>query len=381
MNEEDEIYLLSLINKLQDGTISSGELEQLSNFFVSHQNYKEWPIEIALKERIKEEVFAKIQLKISNKIEASTKIPLYKQSIFKYAVAACMIALISIPFFLKENVKIENTLIENTIKIGTDKATLTLEDGTQITLEKGKVYKNDALSSNGEKVIYNTEGTASKSEIAYNYLTVPRGGQHQLNLSDGTKVWLSSESQLKYPVAFTKGKTRQVELIYGEVYFKVSPSTEHSGSKFKVQTGLQEVEVLGTEFNIKAYQDEDFMYTTLVEGKVSVSIQNKNAILKPGEQSIINSDGEIKVSVVDVDSVVDWMRGVFSFKGKSLKEICKILSRWYDVDIIVENKDFDSFTFKGVIKKSNSIELILEALINSSDLNSYEIVDKIIYIK
>ena len=148
-------------------------------------------------------------------------------------------------------------------------------------------------------------------------------------LSDGTKVWLNSESQLKYPVAFNDGETRQVELVYGEAYFDVSPSTAHKGARFKVFNQSQEVEVLGTEFNIKAYKDETNIYTTLVEGKVAISAAGKNQILKPNQQSNLNLEtGSIEITTVDVYNETTWIDGIFSFENKPLKEILKVLSRW-----------------------------------------------------
>ena len=157
---------------------------------------------------------------------------------------------------------------EDIITTGSDKAVLTLEDGSNIELEKGKAFKTNVVNSNGEKLVYNK---TNQTKITYNYLTIPRGGQYFVKLSDGTEVWLNSESQLKFPVAFIKGQTREVTLVYGEAYFAVSPSTNHNGATFKVMNQGQEVEVLGTEFNIKAYKDEINIYTTLVEGKVTVS--------------------------------------------------------------------------------------------------------------
>ncbi len=379
----------TIIIKLFTETITDKEFIKLQEWLKDPKNQEKlecyvrdyYDLNISTLKNDVDSAYKKVMHSIEYKKKASMTVPLYKRNFFKYAAAILIFVSAGYFFLTKDNAQItEPTIVNNNIKIGTDKATLTLEDGTNVTLEKGETYIADNISSNGEGIIYKASET-SKSVIVYNYLTIPRGGQYFIKLSDGTQVWLNSESKLKYPVDFIEGETRQVELVYGEAYFDVSPSTEHNNSRFKVQTGLQEVEVLGTEFNIKAYQDENFIYTSLVEGKVSVSSLNQNAVLKPREQSVINNNGEIIVSNVDINSVVDWMRGVFSFKGKPLEEICKILSRWYDVDVVIENKDFKNITFKGVIKKSNTIELILETLINSSDLNTYEIKDKTIYIK
>ncbi|GAA3573688.1 FecR family protein [Snuella lapsa] len=308
----------------------------------------------------------------------------------KYAAVASIILLLSIPLLVKKTDNIitplDNKIIDNNIKIGTAKATLTLEDGSNIVLEKGQNFTTDKLTSNGEEVIYNNVSVEKSSpEIKYNYLTIPRGGTHSIVLNDGTKVWLNSDSKLKYPVAFIKGQSRTVELIYGEAYFDVSPSTNHEGANFVVKSLLQEIEVLGTEFNIKAYQDDETITSTLIEGKVNVSNGvDDNAILQPGQQSIIRlSSNEKAINIVeaDINSVTAWMRGVFSFKYNSLKDISKVLSRWYDVDIVFENSDVENVKFKGQLSKNQNIEEILILIKNQNHINDYEIKDNQIIIK
>lgn len=231
------------------------------------------------------------------------------------------------------------------ITIGSDKAVLTLENGSNIELEKA--FKTNSINSNGEQLVYNK---TNPSKITYNYLTIPRGGEYFVKLSDGTKVWLNSESQLKFPVAFIEGQTREVTLVYGEAYFAVSPSTSHTGAKFRVVNQEQEVEVLGTEFNLKAYyKDETNIYSTLVEGKVVVSnaVNNSAQNLLPNQQSILNTkNNNVQVSRVDVNAEVSWQNGLFSFKGKILRDIMKVISRWYDVDVVFINKSLESINLK-----------------------------------
>jgi len=318
---------------------------------------------------------------IENKIKPVT---VRKTGYLKYAVAASIVLLVSITFLIKKDKVQEDVPVitnNNTIKIGTDKATLTLEDGTIVSLEKGQQYNSDNLESNGEELVYKVQNTL-KHEISYNYLTIPRGGQYHIILSDGTEVWLNSESQIKYPVAFPKGKTRQVELVYGEAYFDVSPSTNHNGTKFKVLTESQEIEVLGTKFNIKAYKDESYIYTTLAEGIVTVDNASRTQILKPSEQAILNKDNKnLTISKVDVNSETAWKKGLFSFKDKSLMDIMKVLSRWYDVDIYFEDESLKDVHFKGVLSKDKNIEEILILIKNTNYINAYEIKDHTIILK
>ena len=271
----------------------------------------------------------------------------------------------------------EPVIVNNQIETGTDKATLTLANGEEVALIKGTAVETDNATSDGEEITYNkTTGSA----ISYNYQTIPRGGQLQITLADGTKVWLNSETRLKYPIAFVKGRTRQVELVYGEAYFEVSPSSEHNGADFKVFHDQQEVQVLGTEFNIKAYRDETHIYTTLVEGKVSIYALDQNRMLAPGEQSILDGN-TISVSEVNIYNETSWKEGIFSFEDKQLRDIMTVLSRWYDMEVVFEDSELEKLEFLGKLKKSQSIEEILNAILNLSVIHTYEINGKTIILK
>ena len=266
-------------------------------------------------------------------------------------------------------------IINNSIETGTDKAILTLANGSDIPLVKGETYNTQNASSDGKEIVYNIKATSGK--IAYNYLTTPRGGQYFITLSDGTKVWLNSESQLKYPVNFINGETRKVELVYGEAYFDVSPSLNHNGADFKVFNDSQEIQVLGTEFNIKAYKDETHIYTTLVEGEISVSFNGENQKLIPNEQSDLNIEASsIKIATVDVHDEISWKEGVFNFQQKSLKDIMKVLSRWYDMDVVFIDANVEQEKFNGSLRKDQKIEDILFRIKNFGIIKNYRINDK-----
>ncbi|WP_339885322.1 FecR family protein [Polaribacter vadi] len=292
---------------------------------------------------------------------------------YKYAAAASIALIVSLTILFNKNSDqqqlVEPIIVNNQIKQGTDKAILTLESGEEIALVKGVDVKISNATSNGKEIIYNKEAAAN-NKIAYNYLTIPRGGQYEATLSDGTVIWLNSESQLKFPVSFQKGAPRSVELVYGEAYFDVSSSTNHNGTTFLVINKNQKVEVLGTEFNIKAYKDETNIYTTLIEGKVAVNYKNTGQILKPNQQSIINTNtNKISITEVDTYNEVAWRKGVFAFKEKTLKEIVKVLSRWYDVEIEFKNKKIEEITFNGVLIKSQKLEDILETIKITNQIN------------
>ncbi|MDO6492222.1 MULTISPECIES: FecR family protein [unclassified Cellulophaga] len=304
----------------------------------------------------------------------------------KYAAAAVFAGTLITGVFFKAS--LFNTITNNTqvvkteIKGGLSKPTLSLEDGSVVILENGKQVNVGNATTNGKELTY-LPGNEQNKEVIYNSLTVPRGGEFALELADGTKVWLNSESKLKYPVHFKKGRTRSVELVYGEAYFDVTSSEDNNGDGFNVITNQQNIAVLGTEFNIKAYKDENFIYSTLVEGHIVLENKSFKADMLPGQQAVIANGISEKVEVynVNVENEIAWRKGNFNFKNKSLKEIMKVLSRWYDVDFVIENKELENINFKGVLGKNQDIETILQIIKNTSNINAYEIENRIVYIK
>lgn len=365
----------SIIAKLIDNTISEKESETLKAWLQNKDNHEYFNKFVEVDHLAN--TFHKFPYNnaLNKSLQEINKKRLQVKKLFRYGIAASIIALLGFGYYMvnnnTNNVKVAT---QNNIQAGTYKATLTLEDGSKITLEKGQDYVTNNIKSNGTELIYNNT-LEPKSEIAYNYLTIPRGGQFVLNLSDGTKVWLNSESQLKYPKNFISGETRTVELIYGEAYFDVSPSTANNDAKFKVLNNQQTVEVLGTEFNIRAYKEDTSILTTLVEGKVMVSNNVNQAILKPNEQSIIASNNnEITVNKINVYNEISWKDGVFSFKNKPLKEIMMVLSRWYDIDVEFKNHTIETELFGGSFDKTQNIEEILTMIQNATNM-SFTILD------
>jgi transmembrane sensor len=383
----------NIIVKYLSNQANFAELDALDNWLKNPENEKLFQSYIrtnyAIDYNLKKFNSDKIKFILSQEIVKERKVIRLKkirQRILYGAAASLVIGLLTTGFFLNSNrftpSEVKTPIVINTpIKAGTDKATLTLEDGTVVALQKGNKYQSKAAQSNGEEIVYKS-GNRMASKTAYNYLSIPRGGQFHLVLSDGTQVWLNSETQLKYPVAFIDGATRQIELVYGEAYFEVSPSTKHKGAKFKVLNQSQEVEVLGTHFNIKAYKDETNIYTTLVEGKVAVSSQGRKQILKPSEQSNLNlSNNTVAVTEVDVYNEISWKDGVFSFQKKPLGEIMKVLSRWYDIEVQFENQDSKNARFNGVLGKEQKIEDILKRIKKFKVIKDYEIKNKKVILK
>jgi transmembrane sensor len=272
---------------------------------------------------------------------------------------------------------------KNDVLPGGNKAILTLANGQQIALDSAAngmlVLQGGAqVTKEGDGLKYDespkSEAGSQKSEdIAYNILSTPRGGQYKLVLPDGSKVWLNAASSIKYPTVFI-GNERRVE-ISGEAYFEVA---KLQGKKFIVSINRgAEVEVLGTHFNINAYNDEAVIKTTLLEGKVKVkpegdSHRDRNptsdlrlptsVFLNPGEQAMISSANHpIDVAEVDTDEIVAWTNGMFIFRDQDIQTIMRQISRWYDVQISYE-KTMVKEKFNATIPRSVPVSKVLHLL-------------------
>jgi len=243
---------------------------------------------------------------------------------------------------------------------GTDKAILTLADGSTIVLDEAK---NGTLAQQGNSKIIKLGGKISYDptnknlkEIVYNTISTPKGGQYQLELPDGSLVWLNATSSIRFPASLVE-KERRVE-ITGEAYFEVAKDRDRP---FIVTVNNSEVQVVGTHFNINAYDDEDDVKTTLLEGSVRFVNGVDVNILKPGQQSQLAKNGSIKVvSDVDVDRVVAWKNGLFDFDNAGIETIMRQLSRWYNVDIEYNGKTDDLFIaeMRRNIKLSDALKAL-----------------------
>jgi transmembrane sensor len=243
---------------------------------------------------------------------------------------------------------------------GGNKAILTLQDGSTIVLDDAKdgtlAEQGNATvvkTANGQ-LVYNGADNGEQ-KVSYNTMSTPRGGQYKLTLPDGTDVWLNSASSITYPTAFV-GNERKVT-ITGEAYFEVA---KDKTKPFHVKAGTQDIEVLGTHFNVMAYTDEDAIKTTLLEGSVKVSGNGSSGILKPGEQSV-NTNGDLQIGPAAVDEAMAWKNGYFKFNRVGIKYIMRQLSRWYDVDVVYDGRVKDD-EFVGTIGRGENIVQALHLL-------------------
>lgn len=251
--------------------------------------------------------------------------------------------------------------VVKTVKPGSNKAILTLADGSSVTLDStGKRVIQQgatAIQQQGGRLHYIAQAN-SNANISYNILTVPRGGQFQVVLPDGTKVWLNAASRLRYPTAFI-GKERVVELE-GQGYFEVA---QNAAQPFKVKVQQMEVAVLGTSFDIMAYTDEQSIHTTLVTGAVMVSNGAQHKTLQPGQQAQWNKQvGMLNVKAADVDKALAWKSGFFELDNTDLPAILRQLARWYDVEIIDRTAGNSSGLFGGRISRNVDLLDVLHVL-------------------
>ncbi|MEI6949717.1 FecR domain-containing protein [Paraflavisolibacter sp. H34] len=221
---------------------------------------------------------------------------------------------------------------------GGNKAVLTLADGAQVVLsgrEDGEVARQGAarVVKSGSRLAYRTAGLPKAEATLYNTLTTPRGGEYQVELPDGSRVWLNAASSVRYPTAFT-GKQRMVE-ITGEAYFEVA---KNAALPFVVRVAGSEIKVLGTHFNVMAYADEKALETTLLEGSVQFAGGGKARLLRPGQQAQL-ANGQLKVAEVDAEEVVSWKNGMFHFENADLESVMKQLARWYDVEVVYQGSN------------------------------------------
>lgn len=300
------------------------------------------------------------------------------------AVAASILAMIYFQFWRPEET-IEQKKTEQlaqSIVPGSNKAVLVLADGSEHDLSQkdNSVIDEDGLEirNSGNKLEYSSKN-AQTSEIKYNTLKIPRGGEYFLVLADGTKVWLNSETTLRFPVQFASD-VRMVELT-GEAFFEV---TRNEKVPFIVSSNNQQVKVLGTQFNISSYPDEYSTVTTLVEGSVEVSLQGnpvEKTMLKPNEQSYLsNNENVIQKRNVDVSQYVAWKEGRFVFQNQTLENIMKTLSKWYDVQVVFANENSRNLKFTGNLERYSDFSNILGKIERTNEVE-FEIKDKLITIK
>ena len=373
----------NLFRKYLDNQCSPDEVKQLLSHFNAQEN--EGVLKSLIRESLNtdhssvdnadnqwgqtiEEAYQRIKKQID--AEKVKVVPFFKKTWFRIAASVVLIFSALAWFFFqgqqqKEVAEVKNEKkFENDIKPGGDKAILTLADGTKIILDS---TKNGTIAQQGAaNVVKTEEGQLAYSPATgvrlegslYNTISTPRGGQYRLVLPDGSMVWLNAQSSIRFPAMFT-GTERRVE-IKGEVYFEVA---KNKAMPFRVKANDMEVEVLGTHFNIMAYDDEALMKTTLLEGAVKVSSKTKSVFLQPEQQAkFAAGSNDLKItSDVDVDEETAWKTGWFRFNDADISTVMRQLSRWYDVEVSYSGS-LPSDRFTGKISRNISLLKVLKIL-------------------
>ncbi|SCD21266.1 FecR protein [Proteiniphilum saccharofermentans] len=344
---------------------------------------------LSLKEgRQNEELFDKDKVfnTISSKLSLNTgkRKPLYQKKWFKYAVSSVAVIALSIIvlnyFTFQENTTPER-IDKNIFDPGSKKAYLLSMQGEKIDLsESFEVKKEDGtiISNNSEGVISFQKTAPVKKTIEHQTIYVPKSGEYELILSDGSKVFLNSESQLTFPSYF-EGDTRNVELT-GEAYFEVKKDEK----PFIIQTPDLMIEVLGTSFNINAYQTNPYVNATLVEGSIRIHLsENQETFLLQPEHNfrLDKLSDEISVQQVNTDVYTSWVKGEFVFRNQPLSEIFVQLERWYDFRIVYESPDIGKMRFTGSVEKARPLNYLLDQIQAVTDIGYRPEGDKIILYK
>ncbi|UOE47211.1 FecR domain-containing protein [Mucilaginibacter sp. SMC90] len=365
INKEE---FLVLYQKYLDGRCSPAEKELLA----AYSDDMHLPDDAWAEDTDPMEVRARIWQKLSeSRQEAIVMTPKHISYRWLWAAASLLIVgvlagLLFMPVKKNPLADILAKKTETAILPGSNKAYLTLANGTKIVLDDAK--NGQLTAGTGVKVskaangvvVYKfdrrpdqQDGTAMPQ---INTITTPRGGQYQVVLEDGTKVQLNAASSIKFP-EFFNGANREIELN-GEAYFEVAKDKAHP---FIVKANGTQVQVLGTHFNINAYSDNDDITTTLLEGSVKMSKGTAAVMLLPGQQGTVNQNGSsIKVQKADVEANMAWINGFFIFHDQSIINIMKQVSRWYDVDVEYQDAQVQENEFGGTISKYKDIKELLD---------------------
>lgn len=350
--------LRQLLIDYSAGTISETDLEILLDHVAAYQQHTD--LDVLLDELLEETIVTNelpvdadtLYRRIINHQRFDPKLPTYKKHQYWW-YAAAVILFLTVGVFVRHVVINESDAVNNgqsqltrtVTSTPTDKPILRLADGRMINLDTANngmlaVEGGTQITFDGRSLHYEGELVNADSEVIKNTIITPKGRQYQLVLPDGSKIWLNAASSLTYPVKFKKD-IREVE-ITGEAYFEVERAQDWP---FIVKTASQHIEVLGTYFNVSAYDDDLNTKTTLVKGSVKVSTMesidatkqasSRSTVLRPGQQAVTaKGKSTIDVGIIDTEEAVSWKENLFVFNNEEISEVMKKVSRWYDVEIV-----------------------------------------------
>jgi len=325
--------------------------------------------------------------KVESEKEVAKVIPLYKSTWRRLAIAAAGIIFIAAGAYFLFNMKPDEALVaknsieKEDITPGGNRAILTLGNGKQIILDstlQGTIalQGNATITKNNEgQIVYDASKGNAGAEILYNTVSTPVGGIFKVVLPDGSNVWLNAGSSVYFPTSFT-GNERKVT-ITGEAYFEIA---KNEAQPFKISVNnKEEIQVIGTHFNVMSYENEPDTRITLLEGAIRISKENKKIVLKPGQQAISGKGYIQKTNELNTIHEVEWTNGLFDFQDDNLPYIMRQLSRWYNIDVVYSG-NVPQGHYVGSIRKQSGIREVLKMLELAGDV-SFSIVGKQIVVK
>ena len=358
----------ALLEKYRKGECSPQELDLIESWYMKF-NVDAEPLS---QSELEDEV-----ARMTKSIAPNVPVAGYRASVFRrfrlpMGIAASILVIISIGYLLLPVAQKEQAITRSTltpISPGRQAASLTLANGKKIFLsdqQAGKVAQEADVTitktSNGE-LIYEIKGAQGKSS-GFNTLATANGETYRIKLPDGSAVWLNAASSLKYPVSFKNSAQRVVQL-FGEAYFEIAKDRRHP---FIVKSRKQQVEVLGTHFNINAYHDEPGVLTTLLEGSVCLKPEHRAAkVLKPGQLAELTG-AALNILPADTRSVTAWKDGYFRFRNENLQSVMRKISRWYNVEVSFQN-GLPEDTYSGAVTRYGDIRQILEIMEGSNNIH------------
>ncbi|MBC9914608.1 FecR family protein [Chitinophaga varians] len=367
----DEKHIADIIDRIATNTATDEDLAVYSAWCDAQQAGKPDIGDVSVQEAL-----------ILKKIQRQTGISRGRVFPWRIAAAAALTGLLAGGFYWFRHshqqpapVAIHTVPTTTDVAAGKNSATLTLANGKKILLSDTQTGK--LTDQAGAEVNKAADGsleyrpTTGAAAVQYNTLSTTRGEQFQITLSDGTKVWLNAATTLTFPASFAQQAERAVE-VNGEAYFEVAADPARP---FKVRTNHQQIQVLGTSFNVNNYADEPFARTTLLSGAVKI---NEAQVLKPGQQAISNKNGALKITTVNTDGIVAWKNGYFEFNNENIYEIMRKISRWYNVEVIYEG-DIPTNEMEGTISRFENVSKVLNT-IEKAGLLKFRIVTGKIYV-
>lgn len=370
--------IIELVEKISSGVATDKEILQYNDWYESlQQKDGEWGEE-EFGDQIKIE--AELLRRINRRINGESKSHLLVMFSLRNIAAAVITIVLAVGglysyFSNKETMDAPIMVIQEDIQPGGDKAVLTLDDGSQIILDEAKmgILASEGSTSVQKKdkglIAYQTgldnirRDDGQPVEVKFNTISTPQGGQYKIVLPDESEVWLNALSSIRFPTSF-EGDSRNVD-ITGEVYFEVKEDTL---KPFLVKTPGQTIKVLGTQFNINAYENEPAILTTLVEGSIEVVAGNRSIRIQPGQQTVNDKYNKMNVQKVNTDQVIAWKDGLFQFWNTDLQEIMRQLSRWYGVEVDYLNETNDK-SFSGFIGRDVPLSNVLHMLEEAGNVN------------